>query len=74
MSNFVPWRPSDRLPPTRFGLTQEQWRKVLLLQAHYHANPHLDWPDGKPVPDASPRLRFLRHLVTTGRINEGRVR
>lgn len=67
MSKFVPWRPGDNPGPARFGLTQNEWRCVLELQARYATNSHGDIPE--PLPPSG--LLFLKHLVTTGRINEG---
>lgn len=65
--NFTPWRPGDPISVPRFGLTPAQWQRMLELHARYATNSHGDVPE--PVPP--PRLRFLKHLVRTGRVNEG---
>lgn len=70
MSNYVPWQPGRPTGPARFGLTQDQWRAVCALQHRYATNSHGD----RPAFVMPARMRFLKFLVASGRVNEGERR
>lgn len=69
MSNYVPWKPGDLIGPPRFGLTPDQWVKILHLQHRYATNSHGDRDRLEYVP--SPRMAFTRWLRQTGRLRDG---
>ncbi len=66
---YVPWRPGTPTGPARFGLTQEQWRRICELQHRYATNSHGDRDPIAYVP--TPRLMFTLWLRETGRLRDG---
>lgn len=60
------WRPGD-IGPARFGLTDEQWRRLVLLYQDVQSGKRTEWPECY----RTPRERFYKYLVADGRINEG---
>lgn len=75
MSGYVKATPPGQWPgPARFGLTQEQWRRVMYWAWEFENRGQLiDFPGETELPKPEPtnRLRFARYLLDTGRLGRG---
>ena len=71
MTQLVPWKPGDRIPPAKWGLGYDQWVRILHLQHRYATNSHGDRDACEYIPAPTPRLEFAKYLRQTGRLRDG---